>query len=87
MFSYGSGLASTMMSFKAVGNNSEFEHMKKVIDLSARLSSRRIIQPTEFEQVFYFINVRFCLSVKTRIYYTVTSQVQIFIAFFLEHSI
>jgi hydroxymethylglutaryl-CoA synthase len=47
LFSYGSGLASTMFSFHVAGS---LEPMANVLIVRSRLSERTIAPPTEFEQ-------------------------------------
>ena len=48
MFSYGSGLASTLFSLKVVGDTSE---MRSNLDLSHRLDTRRVVAPEVYEEV------------------------------------
>ena len=46
VFSYGSGLASSMFSFKVVGDTST---MAKNLDLHNRLNSRRVVPPSDYD--------------------------------------
>ncbi|KAF2747394.1 hydroxymethylglutaryl-CoA synthase [Sporormia fimetaria CBS 119925] len=48
MFSYGSGLASSMFSFKIRGN---IEEMQKQLDLHARLDARRVVAPEVYDEM------------------------------------
>lgn len=48
MFSYGSGLASTLFSLKVVGDTSE---MRSALNLGERLEDRAVIDPSSFEKV------------------------------------
>ena len=48
MFSYGSGLASTMFSLRVVGNT---ENIRAWLDLEKRLSERRVVSPTTYDEV------------------------------------
>jgi hydroxymethylglutaryl-CoA synthase len=48
IFSYGSGLASSMFSFKVVGDVST---MVKNLDLHNRLNARRVVPPQEYDNV------------------------------------
>lgn len=48
MFSYGSGLASTLFSFRVVGDVSA---LSKVLDMPARLEARTVVSPEDFERV------------------------------------
>lgn len=48
VFSYGSGLASSFMSFRVNGN---VEKMAKALDVPARLEARRCVPPETYEQV------------------------------------
>lgn len=52
IFSYGSGLASSLLSVKIVGST---EHIKKAVDLKERLAARRDVSPETYEQ---FCNLR-----------------------------
>lgn len=51
VFSYGSGLASSMFSFKIVGDVST---MAKKLDLHNRLNARRVVSPQEYDNVSPF---------------------------------
>jgi hydroxymethylglutaryl-CoA synthase len=51
MFSYGSGLASSLFSFKI---NGSIEEMQKKLDIQARLDSRRVVAPEVYDQVCSF---------------------------------
>lgn len=53
MFSYGSGLASTLFSLKVVGDTFE---MRSALNLSERLEARVIVDPSSFEKVSQFPN-------------------------------
>jgi hydroxymethylglutaryl-CoA synthase len=48
MFSYGSGLASSMFSFKV---NGSVENMAKQLDIPNRLESRRVVAPEVYDEV------------------------------------
>jgi hydroxymethylglutaryl-CoA synthase len=48
MFSYGSGLASSLFSFKIRGDITEFQ---KTLDIHARLESRRVVPPQTYDDV------------------------------------
>lgn len=48
MFSYGSGLASTLFSAEVVGDTSE---MRQALDLGRRLEDRVVLDPEQFEEV------------------------------------
>jgi hydroxymethylglutaryl-CoA synthase len=48
MFSYGSGLASSMFSFKI---NGSIENIQKKLDLHARLDGRRVVAPEVYDEV------------------------------------
>ncbi len=48
MFSYGSGLASSLFSFKVKGST---EEIAKQLDVSARLEGRRVVAPEVYDQV------------------------------------
>lgn len=48
MFSYGSGLASSLFSFKIRGN---IEEMQKKLDIQNRLESRRVVAPEVYDEV------------------------------------
>lgn len=52
VFSYGSGLASSMFSFKVVGDVS---YMAKNLDLHNRLNARRVVSPQEYDNVSLFL--------------------------------
>ncbi|KAK4243557.1 hydroxymethylglutaryl-CoA synthase [Corynascus novoguineensis] len=47
MFSYGSGLASTMFSLRVVGST---EDMRNKLDLHKRLSARRVVSPSVYDE-------------------------------------
>jgi hydroxymethylglutaryl-CoA synthase len=49
IFSYGSGLASSMFSLKVVGDTSE---MVEKLDLQQRLESRRVVAPEVYDEVY-----------------------------------
>jgi hydroxymethylglutaryl-CoA synthase len=51
LFSYGSGLASSMFSFKVRGS---IENIQKKLDLQARLDSRRVVPPETYDDVSSF---------------------------------
>lgn len=51
MFSYGSGLASSMFSFKVKGN---IENIQKQLDIHARLDARRVVPPAVYDEVRSF---------------------------------
>lgn len=48
MFSYGSGLASTMFSLRVVGST---ENIRARLDLKKRLSERRVVSPATYDEV------------------------------------
>jgi hydroxymethylglutaryl-CoA synthase len=48
LFSYGSGLASSMFSFKV---NGSVENMAKQLDIPNRLESRRVVAPEVYDEV------------------------------------
>lgn len=48
IFSYGSGLASSMFSIKVAGN---FTEMQKQLDIHARLEARRVVAPEVYDEV------------------------------------
>jgi len=48
MFSYGSGLASSMFSIKITG---DFTEIQKKLDIHARLESRRVVPPEVYDEV------------------------------------
>lgn len=48
LFSYGSGLAASFMSFRV---NGSVEQIAKVLDLPARLEARRVVAPETYDQV------------------------------------
>jgi len=48
MFSYGSGLASSIFSFKVNGST---EEMAKELDIQARLDSRRTVAPEVYDEM------------------------------------
>lgn len=48
LFSYGSGLASSLLSFKVVGST---EDIKKAVNLQERLAARSIVAPEVYDQV------------------------------------
>lgn len=48
MFSYGSGISSTLFTMQVVGDVSD---MIEKIDLFARLEARRVASPQEYEEV------------------------------------
>ena len=48
MFSYGSGLASSMFSFRIVGS---VERIAQAINLQGRLESRVAVHPSDYERV------------------------------------
>jgi hydroxymethylglutaryl-CoA synthase len=48
IFSYGSGLASSLFSMKVVGDVSE---MVEKVDLQKRLESRRVVEPQTYDDV------------------------------------
>jgi hydroxymethylglutaryl-CoA synthase len=50
MFSYGSGLASSLFSFKIVGST---EELKKNLDLHARLDARKTVAPEVYDEVCF----------------------------------
>lgn len=54
IFSYGSGLASSMFSFKIVGDVST---MANNLDLHKRLDSRRTVPPQEYDNVRIFVSL------------------------------
>tara|TARA_R110002003_G_scaffold44_4_gene3204 strand:- start:6265 stop:7581 length:1317 start_codon:yes stop_codon:yes gene_type:complete len=51
LFSYGSGLASSMFSFKVKGS---VENIAKQLDIPARLESRRVVAPEVYDEVSSF---------------------------------
>lgn len=51
LFSYGSGLASSFMSFRISGN---VESISKVLSIPSRLEARRAVAPETYDQVCYF---------------------------------
>lgn len=53
MFSYGSGLASTMFSLRVVGNT---EEMQSKLDLERRLRARRVVSPATYNEVSFDIH-------------------------------
>lgn len=59
IFSYGSGLASSMFSFKIVGDVST---MANNLDLHKRLDSRRTVPPQEYDNVRIFVSLSLFLS-------------------------
>jgi hydroxymethylglutaryl-CoA synthase len=48
IFSYGSGLASSLLSLKVVGST---EAIKKAVDLRARLDARRVVAPEVYDEL------------------------------------
>jgi hydroxymethylglutaryl-CoA synthase len=60
MFSYGSGLASSMFSFKVNGST---EEIAKELDIQARLDSRRTVAPEVYDEVSSFDAVAIILWV------------------------
>lgn len=48
IFSYGSGLASSLLSLKVVGST---ENIKKTVDLRARLDARRVVAPEVYDEL------------------------------------
>lgn len=48
IFSYGSGLASSLLSLKVVGST---EAIKKAVDLKARLAARRVVAPEVYDEL------------------------------------
>jgi hydroxymethylglutaryl-CoA synthase len=63
MFSYGSGLASSMFSFKV---NGSVENMAKQLDIANRLESRRVVAPEVYDEVS-FLERLLVLFVSTRL--------------------
>lgn len=58
LFSYGSGLASSLFSFKVRGST---EDIAKQLDIPSRLENRRVVGPEVYDEVRYFeIIVAFC---------------------------
>ena len=53
MFSYGSGLASTLFSVKVIGDTSE---MRSALNIAQRLEERLLIDPASFEKVSHVVN-------------------------------
>lgn len=60
LFSYGSGLASSMFSFKV---NGSVENMAKQLDIPNRLESRRVVAPEVYDEVSVLC---LCLSIVVR---------------------
>lgn len=54
IFSYGSGLASSLFSFKVTGS---IEEMQKKLDIQARLDSRRVVPPQTYDDVCSFTSL------------------------------
>lgn len=52
VFSYGSGLASSLFSLKVVGST---ENMSKTVNLKERLEARQVLAPEFFEEVYTYI--------------------------------
>ena len=48
MFSFGSGLASTLFSLKVIGDTSQ---MRRALDMAERLSDRKVVTPEDYDQV------------------------------------
>lgn len=56
IFSYGSGLASSMFSLKVVGDTSE---MVEKLDLQSRLDARKLVSPEVYDEVSIFFHLEF----------------------------
>lgn len=58
IFSYGSGLASSMFSMKVVGDTSE---MAKKLDLHSRLDARSTVSPEVYDEVSSYCDMQFAI--------------------------